>query len=434
MLSKADNEMMCRVGADTPMGKAFRHYWLPVMLSSELPEADGAPFPVEVCGERIVVFRDSAGVIGALAEHCCHRGASLLLGRVEECGIRCIYHGWKFAVDGTVLETPNVADERFKKRFRARSYPIRDAGGLVWIFLGEAASAPPLPNWAFMNVPARNRLPVVAVANCNYVQLMEGVVDSSHLSILHTVGLKATDAAELDFAKKTNHMQFDAAPRLEAEETDFGFHYVALRRNDRGPEPVIEARVAPFIAPCFVLNPNGDLFFAFIPINDERVLFFHVWWDREKAFGEEPLRSQQLSFVGLDRETLAESGMTRETSVLPDRARRENNFHQDREAMRRGHFTGLPGFTQEDAAVSMSPGPIRDRSKEMLSVADVAIGRLYRSLLKCAHSAANGQEPLAVHADVSKISGACGALKPGAEWRDLVPSHQPLVKHSATPQ
>ena len=428
MLSKADNERMCRVGADTPMGKAFRHYWLPVMLSSELPEADGAPVPVEVCGEKIVVFRDSAGTIGALAEHCCHRGASLLLGRVEDCGIRCIYHGWKFAADGTVLDTPNVADPRFKDRFRARSYPIHDAGGLAWIYLGDPAEAPPLPRWGFMDVPESNRLPVVAVVNCNYVQLMEGVVDSSHLSILHTVGLKATDAAELDFAKKTNHMQFDAAPRLEAEETDFGFHYVALRQNDRGEEPVTEARVAAFVAPCFVLNPNGDLFFSFTPINDERVLFFHVWWDAEKKFGEEPLRTQQLSFVGLDHETLAEFGMTRETSVLPDRARRENNFHQDRDALRRGHFTGLPGFTQEDAAVSMSGGPIRDRSKEMLSHADVAIGRLYRSLLKCAKRAEAGEEPVGMHADVTRISGACGVLKQEQPWRDLVPTHQPAKK------
>ena len=428
MLSKADNELMCRVGPDTAMGKAFRHYWLPVMVSSELPQADAAPVPVEVCGERIVVFRDTAGAIGALAEHCCHRGASLLLGRVEECGIRCIYHGWKFAVDGTVMETPNVADPRFKGRFKARSYPIRDAGGLVWIYLGDPASAPPLPEWGFMNVPAKNRLPVVAVANCNYVQVMEGVVDSSHLSVLHTVGLKATDAADLDFAKKTNHMQFDAAPRLEAEDTEFGFHYVAMRENTRDEEPVIEARVAAFVAPCFVLNPNGDLFFSFTPIDDERVMFFHVWWDAEKAYGEEPLRSQQLSFVGLDEETLAEFGMTRETSTAPGRARRENNFLQDRDAMQRGHFTGLPGFTQEDAAVSMSSGAIRDRSHEMLSVADVAIGRLYRSLLTCAQRAESGQEPIGVHADSRRIGGACGVIRPGDNWRDLVPNHQSMTK------
>lgn len=428
MLSKADNETICRVGRGTPMGTAFRHYWLPVMISAELPEPGGKPFAVEVCGERLVVFRDSSGQIGALDEQCCHRGASLLLGRVEDCGIRCIYHGWKFAADGTVLETPNVADPRFKDRFQARAYPIRDAGGLVWVYLGDAASPPELPNWPFMNVPPSHRLPVIAAVNCNYVQLMEGVVDSSHLSILHTVGLKATDAAELDFAKKTNHMQFDAAPRFEAEETEFGFHYVALRRDERSGSPVTEARVAPYVAPCFVLNPNGDLFFCFTPINDERVLFFHLWWSDELAYGEEPLRSKQLSFVGLDQETLAEFGMTRETSLLPDRPRRDNNFLQDREAMQRGHFTGFPNFTQEDAAVSMSGGPIRDRSKEMLSHADIAIIRMYRVLLKCARRAEAGEEPVGLHADFSLIIGACGTLQDGDDWRSLVSYELPEKK------
>lgn len=433
MLSQADNDAICRVGPDTPMGKAFRHYWLPVMLSSELPDPGGTPFAVEVCGEQLVVFRDCSGRLGALDEHCCHRGASLLLSRVEDCGIRCIYHGWKFGADGTVLETPNVAGTRFKDRVQARAYPVRDAGGLVWVYLGDFASAPELPNWPFMKVPESHRLPVIAVVNCNYVQLMEGVVDSSHLSILHKVGLKATDAAELDFAKKTNHMQFDAAPRLEAEETDFGFHYVALRRGERDGQPITEARVAPYVAPCFVLNPNGDLYFCFTPINDERVLFFHVWWSEERAYGEEPLRSQQLSFVGLDQETLAQFGMTRETSLRPDRPQRDNNFLQDRDAMRRGHFTGFPNFTQEDAAVSMSGGPIRDRSKEMLSQADVAITRMYRVLLRCARRAAAGEEPVGVHTDVSSIIGACGSLREGEDWRSLVSYNLPQTGRAAVP-
>ena len=143
------------------------------------------------------------------------------------------------------------------------------------------------------------------------------------------------------------------------------------------------------------------------------------------------MRTQQLSFVGLDHETMAEFGMTREASELPDRARRDNNFLQDRDAMNRGHFTGLPGFAQEDAAVSMSGGPIRDRSREMLSHADVAIGRLYRTLLKSAEQAAKGEQPVGVHADPARIAGACGVLKAGQQWRDLVPEHQPAKKKPA---
>ncbi len=253
---------------------------------------------------------------------------------------------------------------------------------------------------------------------------MEGLVDSSHLSLLHTSPLKTTGGSELDFAKQTAHMQFDAAPRIEAEDTDFGFHYVAMRNvSDEKGERVI-ARIASFVPPCFVLNPNGDIFFAVVPVNDHRCLFFHVWWDEEKKFGEEPLKSQQLEFVGLDAAALDAYGLSLRTCGTPQAASPANNFLQNREAQRRGHYTGLPSFTQEDAAVSMSAGPIRDRSREILSVADVALPKLYRALLTCARQASAGQEPLGLNADTEHIVGIAGMLPPGAHWRTLAPQHK----------
>ena len=140
MLSKQDNEIMCRVGPDTPMGKAMRRFWLPAMQASELLDRDSEPRHLELLGEHFVAFRDTNGNVGILAEACCHRGASLLIGRVEDCGIRCIYHGWKFAHDGTVMETPNVNDPRFKERFRQKAYPVKEAGGLIWVYLGDPKS------------------------------------------------------------------------------------------------------------------------------------------------------------------------------------------------------------------------------------------------------------------------------------------------------
>jgi hypothetical protein len=253
---------------------------------------------------------------------------------------------------------------------------------------------------------------------------MEGLVDSSHLSTLHTSPLRTTDGSELDFAKQTNHMQVDMAPRIEAEDTEFGFHYVAMRNvPGQGGEKVM-ARVASFVPPCFVLNPNGDLFFAIVPVNDERCLFIHVWWDANKKFGEDPLRSQMLTFVGLDDTALDAYGLTLGTCGTPQAACRDNGFLQDRDAQRRGHFTGLPSFTQEDAAVSMSAGPIRDRTREILSPADVALPRLYRALLTCARQASAGQDPLGLHADTAHIVGTSGVLQPGAHWRSLVPMHK----------
>ncbi len=431
MLSKENSELICRVGAGTPMGTALRRFWLPALLSEELPAADCDPRRVQLLGEDFIAFRDSEGKVGLLDEYCCHRSASLALGRVEAGGIRCIYHGWKFAVDGTVLDTPNVADPTFKERIKAKAYAVREAGGLIWVYLGPPAQMPAFPKWPFFDLPAPNRLPVYAVINCNFVQILEGLVDSAHLTVLHTSPLKTTGGSELDFAKKTAHMQFNAAPRIEAEETDFGFHYVALRPVSEEPRDGAMARIASFVPPCFILNPNGDLFFALVPVSDTRTLFFHVWWDANKKIGEDPLRSQQLEFVGLDPASLDAYGLSLRTCDSPQAACRANNFLQDRDAQRRGHFSGLPSFTQEDAAVSMSGGPIRDRSKEILCVADVALPKLYRALMTCAKQASAGQDPLGLHADTANIIGVSGKIAPGIHWRTLASQHKVIETATA---
>jgi hypothetical protein len=197
-----------------------------------------------------------------------------------------------------------------------------------------------------------------------------------------------------------------------------------MRPVSEAPGDGVIARVASFVPPCFILNPNGDLFFAVVPVNDHRCLFIHVWWSAEKKVGEEPLKSQQLEFVGLDQQALEAFGLTLKTCDTAAAASPANNFLQDREAQRRGHFTGLPSFTQEDAAVSMSGGTIRDRSKEILSVADVALPKLYRALLTCARQASAGQDPLGLHADTAHVVGTFGKLEPGAHWRTLVPQHK----------
>jgi hypothetical protein len=168
-----------------------------------------------------------------------------------------------------------------------------------------------------------------------------------------------------------------------------------------------------------------------VPVSDTRTLFFHVWWNADKKIGEEPLRSQQLEFVGLDQAALDAYGLSLRTCDSPQAACRANNFLQDREAQRKGHFSGLPSFTQEDAAVGMSGGAIRDRSKEILSVADVALPKLYRSLMACAKQAADGQDPPGLHADTMNIVGVSGRLSPGQHWRTLASQHKVIEKASA---
>lgn len=420
MLTKQDNELMCQTGPDTAMGKTMRRFWLPVMQSEDLPEPNGDPQTIELLSERFVVWRDQEGRPGLYAEACLHRGASMQLARAEGDGLRCIYHGWKFAVNGAVLETPNVPDPKFKDRVKGRTFPVREAGGLLWAYLGPATEEPPFPHWPFMDESNSHRINARAIVNCNFVQVMEGLVDSSHLTVLHGSALAQTTNSDLDYAGKISHMQFDASPTIEADETDFGFHYAAIR--EAGDKRI--ARVTSFITPCFIANANGDVWLAIVPINDERCSFFHIWWDAKKLVGEEPLRTQQLEFVGLDDATLRKYGMTIDTCDSPAAMSLTNGFGQDRARQRAGHFTGLDGITQEDAACSVSSGTIRDRSHEMLSTADLAISRLQRTLLTCARATRDQKDIPALQADVGRAVGVSGEINVNEDWRQLVPHHQ----------
>lgn len=432
MLTQADNERLCRVGPGTEMGTLLRRYWIPALLSSDLPQPDGDPRRMQLLGERFVAFRDTGGKVGILNELCRHRGASLALGRVENGGLRCIYHGWKFAADGSVLETPNVADPNFKKRLKPRTYPVREAGGIIWVYLGKPAEEPPFVNWPFLDLPESNRLAVHFVIDCNWLGVLEGTLDSSHLSTLHTTPLLHTSESELSFAKKTNHLQFDTAPRMEVEDTDFGMHYAALRRITAasGTEE-IRAMITGFVPPFYMVNPMGDLLLFTVPMSDERTLFYHVFFDPVKKYGEEPLRGEQLRFIGADEETLARLGMTLETCDSPNRACVENNYHQDRAAMRAGHYTGLHSFTQEDHAVIASAGSIRDRSDEVLCTADAAIARLHRILLRACDDVREARQPHGFGADLSQIRGITGPLAPDQDWRTLVPTHTRMRRASS---
>ena len=414
MLSAKDNDLMCRTGRDTPMGEAMRHFWIPALLSSELPHPDCDPVHVELLGENFVAFRDSEGRVGLLDEFCCHRGASLTLGRSENCGLRCVYHGWLFAADGTVLETPNIADPKFKTRFKARAYPVREAGGFIWAYIGDPANMPMFYDFPFLSAPPSKRLNAVQIVGCNYVQILEGLLDSSHLSLLHISQFKRADLPDIKFVQNTSHMQHDPIPRIEAQETEFGLHYGAQRIFGEKAETNVTA----FISPFFILNPN-DIYIAVVPMADDKSAFFFAWYDGVRDYGEEPLRSEQLRTVGLDQ--LDEFGMTRTTFYNGNHPSRANGFTQDRLAMRAGHHTGLSSFVQEDAVVCISCGGLRDRSYEHLGTVDMAIAQMYRTLLKSARQVAAGGKPIAYNMSVAELRGARVTLPVGTDWRTAVP-------------
>lgn len=415
MLNPDANQRMCRVGPQEPMGRALRRYWTPFLLAAELRVGDD-PRGVELLGERFVAWRDAEGRAGLFAEACLHRGASLRLARADADGLRCIYHGWKFAVDGAVLDTPNVPDVKFKTRIHGRTYPVREAGGLLWAYLGPRELQPEFPRWPWMDVDPDYRLVTRHVEECNFVQVIEGLVDSSHLGLLHMNSLKQAGATDLGFAQKVDSMQRNLSPTLEAQDTDFGFYCAAIRQiGDRN-----EARVAAYVVPYTVLNPNGDIATFVVPLGDTRTAFIHAFWSDSEPLGREPLRSRHLAFIGLSADTLASFGLTDDTIGRTDRPGAANNFMQDRQAMRRAEsWSGLPGLIEEDVAASVSAGPLRGRAHESLSAADVGIVRLYRTLLACADAVEKGEPAPGISFDPAMVAGVHGDADAGG-WRALL--------------
>lgn len=420
MLSREENELMCRVGPGTPMGQALRRYWVPILSSYQLPHPDCDPVKVELFGESYVAFRDSEGRLGLLDEQCRHRSVSLALGRVEDGGIRCLFHGWKFSVDGTVLETPNVSDPRFRERIKARAYPVREAGSFIWAYVGEEGQEPPFPHWSFFDQPPERVLTVTLVVQCNYVQVQEALLDSSHLTILHQDSFKKS--AKIDFVSSVNSTTTAAVadPKIEAQDTDFGFFYAALRPTPTEAGEKVTARVTGYAAPFYCVNANGDLIGIIVPIDDHRTLHHFVWWSDTKEVSKDPHRAELLSFTGLSEAILQQSGLHVDTWHQPGMPNRRNNFLQNREAMRKGAYSSLPLFFPEDAAVLVSSGDIRDRSKEVLAPADVAISRLYRTLLTIARQVQEGGEPTGLRSDLRKVRGLSGLIEKGAPWQALV--------------
>lgn len=414
MISQADNDRLCRVGPGTPMGGVFRRFWLPICTSDRLPVAGGAPLAQRLLGENFVVFRSGDGQVGVLDELCPHRGASLALGRVEECGIRCIYHGWKFANDGAVLEIMNNPANRRLPNLRATAFPAIEAGGMVWTYLGPKEHQPPAPHFAFMDLPEANRVLLRVDGNFNWVQSLEGGLDSSHVGILHSNAARPGWNGQSE--RKVGALD-DTGPVLEVEDTEFGYHYAAFRRGAPGQPGNV--RIVPFIMPSGRIIPGGALqgannhTIAFeIPIDDEHTATYTV------RYGSAPIsRESRLRETGFDD---PEVYSQHEQRLLLTRA---NYNRQNRDIMDRS-WSGLNGIAFEDAVIATSMGPIQDRTKEHLIASDVAVARLRRRLLESIARMERGDEPVGVGVDTSLISSIDAAVPETGHWRSLLPNHR----------
>jgi len=379
MLSREENDLLTQVGPGKPMGELMRRYWIPALLSSEVPHPDCAPVRVRLLGEDLVALRDTQGRVGLLDEHCSHRGTSLFYGRNEECGLRCIYHGWKYDIEGRVLKTPaEPANSTLKDKVRHTAYPCKEAAGVVWAYLGPKDKVPLLPNYEWMDLPAERLYVTKSIQDCNWLQGLEGECDSSHLSVLHKNFTGERPRGGGDGALYAA----DSAPQLEGIEMDYGMRLLSCRRID--PD-TIYLRVSNIVLPCHGFIPTGGLrgnsegytIHSHVPIDDTHSMRYNIHFRRTRPIHED--ERQHDEEIGADFRKLRNLG---------------NNYLQDRERQKRENFTGMGQiFLVHDSCATESMGPIYDRSQEHLGVSDLTVIAVRKFLLKTAREVASGKEP-----------------------------------------
>jgi phthalate 4,5-dioxygenase oxygenase subunit len=385
MLSHEDNELLCRVGPGTLMGDLFRQYWLPAMQSEELPEPDCDQVRVLLLGEELIGFRDSNGNIGLVENSCPHRGASLYYARNEDCGLRCIYHGWKFDVNGNCLDMPNEpAQSNFKDRVKAVAYPTVERGGIIWTYMGPRSTPPPLPD--LEGNMADNSMTYSQIRNCNWMQALEGDIDTVHFSWLHVGHIKPEDAVG-DFMR---YQVTDRSPTYSVLDTDWGTSYATFTSAN---EEEYHCRMASFLMPCYTMVPQGIVMAnrtvrAWVPMDDDHVIWFIMAAPPLVPDDVNELR-EGVYFAGGElriREALAprSTDWFGRFRPIPDAG---NDYLVKRDDWREGKsFTGLPSVSMEDHAVTESMGTIYNRSREHLGTSDAMIIRTRHRLIAAAEA------------------------------------------------
>jgi phthalate 4,5-dioxygenase len=383
MTSQAENELLTATGPGTLMGGLLRQYWLPACLSSELV-ADGPPLRLMLLGERLVAFRDSSGRIGVLDHRCPHRCASLFFGRNEEGGLRCVYHGWKFDTAGRCLDMPNLpADFEFRHKVRAKAYKVAERGGLVYVYLGERETAPPLPALEAILCPADETDLAARQRECNWLQALEGDIDTSHFSFLHTGKLTAAD---IDPDHMDRFQLIDRAPRYEVRSTPWGAMYAAWRQARPGER---YWRFAHFAMPCWTLFPNGPfadniIAQAWVPMDDTHTMSFTLSWSQRTPPLAATRNGEPIPF--LDRSTPTLPNTADWFGRWRPVANRDNDYLIDREAQRTVSYSGIAGIFEQDSAVTESMGEISDRTLEHLAPSDRMIILTRRRLIDAARA------------------------------------------------
>ena len=409
MLTREQNELLVRTGPGTPMGELFRRYWIPALLAEELPEPDCAPVRVKLLSEKLVAFRDTQGRLGLIDEFCAHRGVSLWFGRNEECGLRCPYHGWKYDVSGQCIDLPSEGDDGpMKKRIRLKSYPCHERGGVIWTYMGPPAQQPPLPEFEWATVPATHRFVMKRWQDSNYLQAMEGGIDSSHVSFLHS-GELHTDP--LHKGTKGAEYQGDTNPVFEVVESAGGLMIGARRNANAGH---YYWRITQWIMPWHTMIPpygdnalNGH---AWVPIDDE-----NCWTWNMSHHPTRPLTKIELDAMN--------NGQGMYADMIPGTyraaANKDNDYLIDRAAQKSGrYYNGVKGIAMQDASLQESMGPNADRTTENLTVTDRPIVLARRRLLDAALALQNNSPPPALDPVTHRVRSASFTRPTSVAFKD----------------
>jgi phthalate 4,5-dioxygenase oxygenase subunit len=418
MLNPQDNARITHVGPGTPMGTVLRRYWHPALLSEELPEPDGAPIRVRLLGEDLIAFRDSDGKVGLVDAFCPHRRAPLFFGRNEDCGLRCVYHGWKFDRNGVCVDMPSEPpDSLFKTKVTLNAYPTHEAGDVVWTYMGPPEHQPGPPDFEWLRVPKTHRFVSKTYERANWVQGLEGGLDSSHSSYLHNERLGDRNGLVRNR---------DGAPRLDVDRTDYGYSYHSVRNLGDEGEYV---RVYQYIMPAQQIRgsvteltggrakvPRFDGH-IWVPIDDHTTWVYNMMYGYDESVPLTPAYNAAMeSMFGRGRE-----------QMLPGtyhlKANLENDFFIDRQLQKTQTFTGIRGINTQDMAVQEGMGPIVDRSKEHLGTSDKAIIAMRQLLLEACDAVEAGKSPRGVDPGPSRsVRPYDDYVAKGRDWREAFAS------------
>src|SRR3954452_21524329 len=391
MLSAADNDYLCRVGPGTPMGKVFREYWIPAVRSDELPSPDCPPMRVKLLGEELIGYRTTSGQVGLMQNSCPHRGASMFFGRNEEEGLRCVYHGWKFDVEGNCVDMPSEpAESNFKNKVHARAYPTHERNGIIWAYMGPREVPPPLPDLEANLINTDPERILILQRKCNWMQGLEGELDTIHAAFLHWGTDKAEDQAQGSFL--FYHFSQRNNARFVSKDTEFGAAYGCYRPAEADS---YYWRTGLVMFPFYAMQAQGELgpevkMNAYVPMDDDHTLQWEIFLRTDGK--QRPGGTHKLRRPG-DPQVIARGNM----EYLPhgtgwyDRYEIEqsaaNDYKVDREKQAAfASYSGIPGIRQQDMAVTESMGTIYQRHQEHLGTSDSMIIRARRRWINAARA------------------------------------------------